>query len=595
MEETNARSDRHNERVDAASAQDPISGEHIIFQKKKDFCSDKLSRLDTLLSSMGYIDDNAQYGYLIDEAIEKGLMDQFTISLKTFGRWKDKLRSNKPVSKNKGTRSSWNFLSTLIKELESGATSKVEQLTEVGADVDTDVGTDVAQDSETLVDSAIIQTVVEEGVRPEENTGDMYLGLNHWRKEWGILEKPEESFVPKRIKKMIDTFCQKCIEDVEFGSEWGEGMPVIKLSDVEAAGCSYSGHPIIEYTDCRKFIGNNIPTKEASWHHRYSGSVVDCEKNLIYDEVLRDIPPEIIPSKTETKESMMAKLAECKHLDVLWNHFPNKTDCPLTSWSSSRQPARRTESLVVKMPYVYKSKLHPGEEEGDGESVIKLFVYPINECPTKLWPNKPMKNKEYGQLLKVWSVAWALCTDYTRRHPPNACQVLYYHKVLGKYMGYHKDNFGSSAIKRLCDGNAPFVDGATVGGCENSQVIGSSVIIFTRGNCPMKMVFKYASLEHPVDQARSSYVTSPSYQMRMEDGWITVMDPVDDLLMLHSVVFDEDDGQPDDYRIAWVYRNLEVSKDFYVETSTIRRDKRMMRTVERNVDLVGNLRRNIFC
>ena len=81
----------------------------------------------------------------------------------------------------------------------------------------------------------------------------------------------------------------------------------------------------------------------------------------------------------------------------------------------------------------------------------------------------------------------------------------------------------------------------------------------------------------------------------MGDGWITVMDPMDDLLMLHSVVFDEDvEEQPDHYRIAWVYRNLHVKKDFYVETSTIRRDRNMMKTVERKVDLEGNLRRSIF-
>lgn len=216
-----------------------------------------LSRLDTILSSMGYIDDNAQYEYLVDEANDKGLSDQFTVAPKTFARWKDKLSSHQPVSKNKGMRSSWNFLSTLLGELESGATSKMEELTEVVKDI----GTDDAQDSEALVDSAIIQTVVQEGVRPEENTGDMYLELNRWRKEWGIIAKPEESFVPKRIKKMIDTFCLKCVEDVEFGNEWarcsGEGMPVIQISDAEASGCTYSGHPIIEYTDSRKFIGYN--------------------------------------------------------------------------------------------------------------------------------------------------------------------------------------------------------------------------------------------------------------------------------------------------------------------------------------------------
>ena len=85
------------------------------------------------------------------------------------------------------------------------------------------------------------------------------------------------------------------------------------------------------------------------------------------------------------------------------------------------------------------------------------------------------------------------------------------------------------------------------------------------GNCPMKFVFKYASIDKPITQARTHYVTSPSYQMKMEDGWITVMDPVDDMLMLHSVVFEKDNGEPDDYRIAWVYHNLKVEKDFYVE------------------------------
>ena len=156
-------------------------------------------------------------------------------------------------------------------------------------------------------------------------------------------------------------------------------------------------------------------------------------------------------------------------------------------------------------------------------------------------------------------------------------------------MGGHKDNFGGTAMKRLCDGDTPFINGATVGGCENSQVMGSSVMTFTRGNCPMTFMFKYASLGKPVTQAKSNYVTFPSYQMRMKEGWITVMDPIDDLLMLHSVVFDEDDGLPD------VYRNLNVSNDFYVDTSTIRRDKRMMKTVEKKVKLEGNQCRDIFC
>ena len=110
----------------------------------------------------------------------------------------------------------------------------------------------------------------------------------------------------------------------------------------------------------------------------------------------------------------------------------------------------------------------------------------------------------------------------------------------------------------------------------------------------MTFVFKYANLSGEVTQARNDYVSSGSYKMRMEDGWITIMDPIDDLLMLHSVEFEEGDGQPGDYRIAYVYRNLEVSRDFYVETCMIRRDERMMKTVEKRVKLSNDMRRGIF-
>eukprot|EP00956_Cyclotella_meneghiniana_P015465 scaffold23749_cov72-Cyclotella_meneghiniana.AAC.2 len=397
---------------------------------------------------------------------------------------------------------------------------------------------------------------------------------------------------------MVEKYCVRCLENKDFGNEWaqcdGEHMPKIILTEKESAGVSkYEGHPLVEVKDGRKLLGASMKD-EPGWHNRYSVAVCSLDKDPIFVEVFKDIPEELFPNKNETKESMISKLSQCTFLDVLWNHFPHP-GCPLTSWQESKQPARRTMSQVVKMPYTYNSDKPPGEEEGNGEDVVRMFVYPNNECPTNLWPNRPMKNKEMGQLLKVWMAAWPWCTHYTRNHHPNSCQQLFYHSVLGKYMGDHKDNFGPSAIKRLCDGDTPYVEGATVGGCKNSQVIGSSVIIYTRGNRPMNFIFKYASLGKPVTQSRSDYITSPSYQIRMGDGWITVLDPMDDMLMLHTVVFDDDDeGQPDGYRIAYVYRNLHVKKDFYVDTSTIRRDGNMMKTVEKKVQLEGHLRRSIF-
>ena len=411
-----------------------------------------------------------------------------------------------------------------------------------------------------------------------------------------MLLKPEEVFLPQRLKDVIDTFCVKCVDDAEFGNSWacesGNGLPVIRFTKRELQGeKEYPGHPIVQCMDQRKFIGKNIPNDEAGWHHRYSAVVRGLEKCMIINMVCAEFPVEIIPKKTDTKDSLLQRLAECQYLDLAFNHY---SDLPLTSNTGSKQAVRRTTGVVTQMPHVFFSELESGTEEGIGRNVVSLKTYTHAEIPPNLWTCRPMKKKEWAQMMAVWSVIWPWCSDYTREHPPTGCQVLIYHRLLDKKMNDHRDNFDGLAMRRLVEGKNPMVENATVGGCPNSQAAGSSVIIFTRGNCPMSFVFKYTNLGNTVTQSRKEYVTSPSYKMRMEDGWIAVMDPIDDLLMLHSVQFEEGDGSPDDYRIAYVYRNLEVSRDYYVETSTIRRDSVMMKTQEKKVKLSGNLRRDIF-
>lgn len=258
------------------------------------------------------------------------------------------------------------------------------------------------------------------------------------------------------------------------------------------------------------------------------------------------------------------------------------------------QAARRTTGMVTKMPHIHHSELESGTEEGIGRNVIELQTYTNAESPNNLWMCRPMKKKELAQMLRIWSAVWPWCTQYTRENPPTSCQFLIYHKLLGKRMNDHRDNYDGLALKRMKEGKDPHAIDARVGGCPNSQAAGSSVIIFTRGNCPMNFVFKYTNMGKEITQGRRDYITSPSFTMRLEDGWIAVMDPIDDLLMLHSVEFDEEDGRPEDYRIAYVYRNLEVSRDYYVETSTIRRDSEMMKKTEKKVALVGNYRRDVF-
>ena len=117
-------------------------------------------------------------------------------------------------------------------------------------------------------------------------------------------------------------------------------------------------------------------------------------------------------------------------------------------------------------------------------------------------------------------------------------------------------------------------------------------MIFSRGK-PMRLKFKYASLQREATQDTKYYTTSPSFQMVMGDGYITVIDPIDDMLMLHSVEWDED-GDETDVRFAWVYRWLDATHDYFADTSKIRRTPDMMKLSAREVTNKDFLERNAF-
>ena len=113
---------------------------------------------------------------------------------------------------------------------------------------------------------------------------------------------------------------------------------------------------------------------------------------------------------------------------------------------------------------------------------------------------------------------------------------------------------------------------------------GSSVIVFTRCNQNMKMIFSYPDLRMKgVTQNTKYYTTSPSFQMTLGDWTISVLDPVDDTMLLHSnsIVW-EDGGDETGWRVAYVYRWMEEARDYYAQTGIIRKTKQMMGMKEMN-------------
>ena len=69
-------------------------------------------------------------------------------------------------------------------------------------------------------------------------------------------------------------------------------------------------------------------------------------------------------------------------------------------------------------------------------------------------------------------------------------------------MGTHRDNNPGSVVLNLVNGSdRPWGDNPRVGGSENSQVRGSSVMVFSRGR-PMTLTLRYATPDRDDTQNR---------------------------------------------------------------------------------------------
>ena len=369
-------------------------------------------------------------------------------------------------------------------------------------------------------------------------------------------------------------------EDEKFISKF-----TLKDSEMQGTKDKYKDESSVIVTDGMKIIGKNVPSEERAWVSRYS-QVVKTESCEVFEKVFNLIPDSLFPKSGDTVESYSEKIRITRNIDVRFNNYPNKSRTSLNVDQTSKQPIRRTTGLCTRLPHVFETDT-PNEEDGDQENVVTLYGYPNMSCPATLWTCFAMSKIECLQMLLIWKACWSFLSGVSRRSYPNSCQMLVYTRVGERYMkmGPHRDNNDPAVIERLLNGLQD-PKWKTVRGRARVRVKrGSSVIVFTRCNKPMTLTFRYASLNGRVTQDVKHYVTSPSYQMELGDWTISILDPIDDMLMLHSVDWaDNVDASETDWRVAYVYRWLEEARDYYAEGNCrIRRTKEMMNTKEREV------------
>ena len=112
-------------------------------------------------------------------AVEKGLVDRFTISRTTFRRGKAKLRGNQSLPKHSGTKLPWKFVKSAVSDLEEEDQSVEQKEARDGVGEEQSLKEDIDQP----IDASLVESVVKKGVRPEENNGEMFSEMDKWRKE----------------------------------------------------------------------------------------------------------------------------------------------------------------------------------------------------------------------------------------------------------------------------------------------------------------------------------------------------------------------------------------------------------------------------
>jgi hypothetical protein len=144
----------------------------------------------------------------------------------------------------------------------------------------------------------------------------------------------------------------------------------------------------------------------------------------------------------------------------------------------------------------------------------------------------------------------------------------------GQEIGWHRDNYDrGGALGRMLRMEEPFKESTTCG-IGNSQKDGwdlcDSVFL---GNCPMYVCFKFKCLDPRFGpkQLKSQYKICPTYTFRCGLGWISILDCIDDVYMMHALTFDKIETVDSfmDVRGGLVLRTGKNWQSFYVDTSTI--------------------------
>ena len=107
--------------------------------------------------------------------------------------------------------------------------------------------------------------------------------------------------------------------------------------------------------------------------------------------------------------------------------------------------------------------------------------------------------------------------------------------------------------------------------------------MYTEGTAPQTFSLRFAD-RNDILGNRKEYKVMPTFQFQCGEGTVSVLDPIDDLLMTHGAAFEQCtlESNHSGYRLGFTIRWLQSAKDFYVDTCGMRVDNQALAKVNNN-------------
>lgn len=261
------------------------------------------------------------------------------------------------------------------------------------------------------------------------------------------------------------------------------------------------------------------------------------------------VPDQIRVQAKDSISSLVSRLTASTFLDDM--HVPR---AGRTAGYVGRTQRLNNTSMPQPRRVTMSVRVSPISSEGGADTEI-LFDYKNFKAHEAHKQTRPMPSSIFDLGLACWMAAYDYLPPSSKACPFTHCQLLVYYECFGGRIGQHRDNTSTKHLSDFLSGTTSSL--LTALGEEESQVLGTSVVVFSLGTGTMQFILRYPHGDN-LHESRKDYIVHERFRVPLGPGTLFVLDPWDDLFFTHEAYFDTeyDNVGESTWREAYVFRHV---------------------------------------